>query len=187
MKKRVIIGFGFTLCVLSAYGQGLFNNQTDTTINNPNYNRSVNMKLYKDTVQNNYLSTDSKNSKYNQLSETDIYLRQLRKKIDEIKLKDGKEYFENGKLKLAINITFLEDYHTIYQTIDTNSWIDQLKNRNSNPFHDLYQSYLYIDSTDNSLLELYRNVKSRYTKQHELDEIKNSDFNKITTVEFEEP
>jgi hypothetical protein len=103
------------------------------------------------------------------------------------KSKKGKEYFDDGSLKLALNINMIESYYRFCQNNDSLvCWIDLIERWDLESISDLYISYINFDVNKSSLIEVNQNLARKYKERDDTTIIRpNSNF--ITNVVFEDP
>ena len=118
---------------------------------------------------------------------TDKELAVLQDNFNKAKLKEGKEYFNNGKLKVAVNINKIELYFEFYKTADTLCWMDLLQSWQMESISDLYLSYINYNVNTTSLAEVNLYLTDKYIKRQDSINIQYMNNNFITNVEFEEP
>lgn len=103
------------------------------------------------------------------------------------KSKEGKEYFNDGRLKLVVNINMVESYYRFCQSNDTLvCWIYLLKSWQIESIRDLYISYINFDVNKSSLVEVNQYLTKKYKEREDTTRIRHSNDNYITNVEFED-
>lgn len=140
------------------------------------------------TSENGNYQDSEKNTLNNPIQKLESDLKVLEENLRLAKSNDGKEYFEDGRLKLAVNISMIESYFRLCQSKDTFiSWIDLLKSWEIESIRDLYVSYINFDVNKSSLLELNNYLAKQYKERQDTTiRITPADQNYITNVEFDD-
>ncbi len=112
---------------------------------------------------------------------------QLQENLKLAKSKKGKDYFNDGRLKLSVNIDMIESYYRFCESTDTLiCWIDLLKSWQQESIRDLCISYINFDVKKNSLSEVNEYLAKKYKEREDSIRIQHSNENFITNVEFED-
>jgi hypothetical protein len=188
MRKIITIWVGSVAFIISSFSQENISKEATDNLNI--LNTSVKAYEAKTAWQKTTMSEPTtKNFLEANPDKTDSYLSQLQNKLKEAKRNNGKEYFTDGKLKLAVNLGCLEAYYQMYDQIDTLTWSDLLQSWQSESIYDLYQSYVNYKFGANSLSEINNNLAEKLKeRESQINNIKQEpNVNFISNVEIEDP
>lgn len=191
MKKIFIIGLGCINFFNISFGQ-LLTKQKISKSESAIARDTV--KYVSDTETSLTVETNKlQNLERNNLSPPDQTLNnsqiQCQENLKLAKSKGGKEYFNDGRLKLVVNINKIESYYRFCESKDTLlCWMDLINSWQIEYICDLYISYINFDANESSLIEVNQYLAEKYKEQKDTTRIiQHLNDNYITNVEFEEP
>ena len=189
MKKIFIIGVGSIILYNTFLGQefskqNLLTNKSSITRDSVQYIPEIITSLQKATQKIQNLENENTISSNQKL---DNKLIQLQENLKLAKSKNGKDYFNDGRLKLSVNIDMIESYYRFCESTDTLvCWIDLLKSWQQESIRDFCISYINFDVKKNSLSEVNEYLAKQYKEREDSIRIQHSNENFITNVELED-